>query len=403
MTRRMKRKLIIPFANYGTTGIVLSEQRVVRLINMICLITSAVTILITILVQTFAGIQLSPALIGVLSAAAFLLPVYLNFKNKHNWSKWVLVFLFNQVILTCYFIEPYEVSAWIVLISLFPLYVALFSHLRTVIWLSVATLTLISISMYLQSSPSHEPLIIYTKNQIVVKQMVYFLSATIGVLFLSAFMKSNLVDHKERLEETLNDREVLLKEVNHRVKNNMQLVSSILELQRIKVVNPNAKAILKNASERIKSLSLAHQSLYKNEDYESINIKEYIQLIINNLLHAERVQVSVDITDTLEIHIEKGQALGFVINELITNSLKHAWDISDSKKSVSISIRTNEENSLTLRYRDNGIGYPSGFKMNEQNSLGCTLINSFVTRQLEGKLFVSNDKGAITEIRLPKT
>jgi two-component sensor histidine kinase len=396
------KEIITTIANKGTEGFPLSEQRIIRLVNVTCAITCAVTVLTTISIQVFIGFKLLTLLNGIYSSACFFLPVYLNIKKKHIWSKWVLVFLFNQVMLVLYFTVPYAAASWVVLISLFPLYVALFSHQKTIIGLSAVSFSFICIYIYLQSTPNHAPMILYTNNEIMVKQIIYFFVTVIAVLFLSSFIKSNLIDHKQKLEKTISDKEVLLKEVNHRVKNNMQLVSSIIELQQMNIVNPAAKKILKKASDRINSLALANQTLYQNENYELINIKKYIELLTNNLLHLEKVKVSLNIPDSNEIHIEKGQALGFVINELITNSLKHAWKKNDINNSISLSFDTNEDNFYLLNYSDNGIGFPPGFNINEQESLGCSLISSFATRQLGGEISLFNDNGAITEIRFPK-
>lgn len=204
---------------------------------------------------------------------------------------------------------------------------------------------------------------------------------------------------KLELSKQLDEKELLLKEVNHRVKNNMQMVSSILELQQINPNSLKSNNLLKEASERIKSLALAHQTLYQNENYQSINILDYAHLLINNLIQNGEIDVHLEIPKELELQIEKAQALGFIINELITNSLKHAWTKGKTDRKISLYIEMNKANKeVHFVYKDNGKGYPKDFDFAKTKSLGSILIKSFAERQLLGSLTYKADDGAQTEI-----
>lgn len=204
---------------------------------------------------------------------------------------------------------------------------------------------------------------------------------------------------KLELSKQLDEKELLLKEVNHRVKNNMQMVSSILELQQINPNSLKSNNLLKEASERIKSLSLAHQTLYQNDNYESINILDYIHLLINNLIQEDEVNLDLEIPKELELKIEKAQALGFILNELITNSLKHGWSKTQHERKISLKIRLNKTtNEVQFVYKDNGKGYPKDFDFAKTRSLGSILIKSFAERQLLGTLSFKTEGGAQTEI-----
>jgi two-component sensor histidine kinase len=202
---------------------------------------------------------------------------------------------------------------------------------------------------------------------------------------------------KEELAKQLDDNNILLKEVHHRVKNNMQLVSSLLELQSEFATDDFSKDVLRKGNDRIKALAFAHQKLYQNEDYENIELKDYFNQIIHHLLGNTDCKATIDIPDDLLINIERGQVLGFIINELIVNSLKYAWPNKIDKKCLSVFI-TIKDKYLYFVYRDNGIGFPKTFSLKENKSLGYTLIPSFVKRQLKGTMSCSNANGVIVKI-----
>lgn len=198
-----------------------------------------------------------------------------------------------------------------------------------------------------------------------------------------------LQKEKVLVESELHEKEILLKEVNHRVKNNMQLASSLLHLQAGKSKSEIEKAALKLASERIKSLSLAHQELYLGNDYSSLKLADYINRLVDNLTGNTEIHCSVQIDQDLTMDIEKAQSLGLVINELLTNSIKHAWSKQEHNKKMSITLFQHEKR-VELVYEDNGKGLPRDLDLTKTKSLGFTLINSIITRRLKGKLLVAN-------------
>jgi len=192
---------------------------------------------------------------------------------------------------------------------------------------------------------------------------------------------------KDAVSNQLSKNKLLLKEVNHRVKNNMQMVSSLLELQTSHVNDDNSKKALKSSISRIRALGYAHQELYKNDDYSFVFIHDYLKLIVDQLCHNLDCSVTLDIDTSFQMQIEKAQSLGFIINELITNSVKHAWKEGGFKR---IDIKLfNDKKNARLIYKDNGKGFPENFEYSKQKSLGSTLISSFVSRQLGGQIEMS--------------
>ena len=205
----------------------------------------------------------------------------------------------------------------------------------------------------------------------------------------------------QQVTEALEEKGLLLKEVHHRVKNNMQLVSSLLELQSEFAKDEFSKKILSEGNDRIKALAFAHQNLYQNEDYENIELNEYFDQIIYHLLGQVNCKTTIDVPSNFVINIERGQVLGFIINELIMNSLKYAWEESNTEKLISFTMKIlNDE--IEFVYQDNGVGFPKDFSLADSKSLGYTLIPSFVKRQLKGKVACTNENGAVIKITFPK-
>lgn len=203
-----------------------------------------------------------------------------------------------------------------------------------------------------------------------------------------------IVVEKNEVTKQLNEKELLLKELNHRVKNNFQMVSSLLELQSSYSNSDEIKSSFSIGINRIKSLALAHQTLYGDEKITNINLNLYLNSIVSTLLNETDITVNLEIDNNYTINIEKAQSIGFIINELITNSIKYAWKPNKKNKFISI-IFSKTNNLTTLRYTDNGIGFSSDFDLEKTNTLGYTLIKSFVSRQLSGNLNILNDNGSV--------
>jgi two-component sensor histidine kinase len=389
---KLKFKKIIEF---GTDGIPLSEQRIVRLINTICLITCSVTVVTTFLMQLIGGFNWIMLLNGVYSAVCFFLPIYLNYRGKTVWAKWGLILIFNQIILTIFNSIPYEVSSWIVFIAFFPLYVALFSKMKTVIFISLLTVLFICTYIYLQSLPSHKAITSYSADQILFKQLIFFLTATFGVLFLSIFIRHNLIEHKNRLEESLSEKEILIKEVHHRVKNNLQIISSLLNIQS-RLIEKNlvsAQDVVSATQSRIQSMALVHEQLYNSVNLKTVSFYSYLTTLCNHLKNiyypaSKNINVKIVGDDTF-LDLDKVIALGLIVNEIITNSYKYGFvDI----KSPEIQILFSENKDLfTLEIKDNGIGYVPELPA-EKKGIGLQLIAD-LTGQLKGSHVVKTVGG----------
>lgn len=205
------------------------------------------------------------------------------------------------------------------------------------------------------------------------------------------------VHHEEKVQQSLKEKEVLLKEVHHRVKNNMQVISSILNLQSSYVTDPYALNLLKESQNRIKTMAYIHESLYQNKTFTSINFSEYISTLTNNILQSyaasiQKVKLELDIQKII-LNLDTSIPAGLIINELVTNSIKHAF--TESNEGIILINLYTKDNVLFLEVSDNGKGFPKDIDFKNTNSLGLQLVNTLV-EQLNGKLELSDNKNGGT-------
>lgn len=204
-------------------------------------------------------------------------------------------------------------------------------------------------------------------------------------------------------EKSLKEKEALLKEVHHRVKNNLQIISSLLNLQMQGVRQINVKQFILESQSRIKAIALIHETLYQSQDFSKIYFTQYAQQICNYLFRAHNInqqRIALDIdADNISIDLSTAVSLGLILNELATNSLKYAFP-KNAKGEISVSFREQNTNTTVLNFSDNGIGLPKGLDWKNAETLGLQLINTLV-QQLEGKLEMKSEKGTHYKITFP--
>jgi PAS domain S-box-containing protein len=199
---------------------------------------------------------------------------------------------------------------------------------------------------------------------------------------------------EERIKQSLHEKEVLLKEVHHRVKNNLQVISSILNLQSSYVKDKNTLAMLKESQNRIKSMAFIHESLYQTKDFSNINFSEYVTNLSRNLVHSYEMSegnigLELDIDQVL-LNLDQSIPCGLIINELITNSLKYAFR-GRKKGLITVTVKQKGEN-MQISIADNGVGLPQKVDYRNTESLGLQLVVT-LTEQLNGKIKLERTKG----------
>ena len=237
------------------------------------------------------------------------------------------------------------------------------------------------------------------------KQRLVGGAVALGLISLLSFFLFQLYQkvksQKAVITKALSEKDLLLREIHHRVKNNLQLVSSLLTLQGRSIDDEMAQQAIREGQSRVRSMALIHQDLYNKENLMDIGVREYMEKLTQEIfstyqIEPDRVTLTMQIDD-IELDVDTLVPLGLIINELITNSLKYAYtDRSAGALSVSL---TQGDRTLMLRVSDDGVGYDP--LQVRKNSFGSTLITALV-EQLEGDMQLSIEGGTNVEITIPK-
>lgn len=232
----------------------------------------------------------------------------------------------------------------------------------------------------------------------------------LGLLTVAAIALFKLNKKIKRKNQTitkaLKDRELLLHETHHRVKNNLQMISSLLNLQSKYVEDENVLEVLQKGRNRVESMAILHKNLYVGEDLNMVNIQDYFEGLVNSILSSydkseKEIDLEIKAKDIL-LDVESVIPIGLIVNELVTNSLKHAFpDVKEEKPSIEVKM-TEKKNYYTLRVTDNGVGIENEvINQGEKESFGQRLIRS-LSQKLKASVSINNDKGTVVSFVLPK-
>lgn len=211
-------------------------------------------------------------------------------------------------------------------------------------------------------------------------------------------MNASIFQKNQEIKESLKEKELLLKEIHHRVKNNLQIISGILELQNYTVKDPEIKAILNEGQNRIQSIALLHKTMYQNKNFKAVNFEHYLTELITYSKQANSSNKKIDIKlniDAIQLEIDTAVPLSLILNEIINNAYKHAFSNADSGE-IEITLEKKQHQYLLIVH-DNGVGFPDNFDIKKLNSVGFELING-LTKQINGTLSVTNKNGALITI-----
>ena len=222
---------------------------------------------------------------------------------------------------------------------------------------------------------------------------------TVGVVGVSR----DITEQKsveEGLWAALQEKDVLLKEIHHRVKNNMQVISSLLNLQARYIKDPQVLEIFKESQRRIRSMALIHEKLYKSKSLSQIEFAGYLRTLASNIFSSlqispRQVELKTDLEE-LSFDIQTAIPCGLIVNELVSNSLKHAFPGSRHGE-IRLGLRRFAGNEYLISVKDNGVGFPDHLDFRETETLGMQLVNMLVD-QLEGRIEIEQKTG--TEFRV---
>lgn len=204
----------------------------------------------------------------------------------------------------------------------------------------------------------------------------------------------------ELIKASLREKEALLKEIHHRVKNNLQVTSSLLSLQSGYIQDERAKALFSESQNRIKSMALVHEKLYQKNDLSRINFLDYAESLVNLLVRSygiNRNKIKVSVTgEEIYFSIDSAIPCGLILNELVSNCFKHAFP-GDRSGEVKVVITSTKEKKLCITIEDNGVGIPPGMDFEKLESLGLQLVRTLVN-QINGTLNYEISRGTRFEI-----
>lgn len=215
-------------------------------------------------------------------------------------------------------------------------------------------------------------------------------------LFIAMVM--DVTDRKKtekQIEQSLKEKETLLREIHHRVKNNMQKISSLLSLQSANIDDPEYKNIFQESKNRIQSMVIIHEHLYKSSNFSNINFESYVRELYSHLFSSYRSQKTINLITEFEkcdLTIDHIITCGLIINEIISNSFKHAFNHKDNG-TIKVCFKTIEKNMRMLSVFDDGCGLPPDIDFEQNDTLGLRLIKMLSEKQLEGRLDINNEKG----------
>jgi len=207
---------------------------------------------------------------------------------------------------------------------------------------------------------------------------------------------------EQEITRSLEEKELLLREIHHRVKNNLQIVASLLNLQSRYITDSKVMESIKDSQSRVRAMALVHERIYRSHNIAEINLKEYLNFLTKQIFsfyNIPQYQIRVTVTmDDLMTNIDTVIPIGLIMNELVSNSLKHAF--SDNRKGeISIECTSLDADRIRCIYHDNGTGMPAGFDWRNSETLGLRLVNNLVD-QLNGKIDVDKGEGTTFIITL---
>jgi PAS domain S-box-containing protein len=221
-------------------------------------------------------------------------------------------------------------------------------------------------------------------------------------------VSEDITDRKqaeERIHASLREKDILLNEIHHRVKNNMQVISSLLKLQASASGSPELTERLNESQSRIHAMALVHEKLYDSKDFARIDLAGYVRTLSQELFQSHKInqwKIALIVQTDGDVYVDVNKAIpcGLILNELISNAFKHAFPGGRQGK-LQIILRETENKEIEIVVRDNGMGLPDDVDIHAPRSLGLDLVNGLVKNQLDGQIEVKRDKGTEFRIKFP--
>jgi len=390
-------------------------KREARIVNLFALITLlGLLIGVSSVIFISGDYVVSTVLFTTLTSLSILL---LNYKLYHNAATYLFVITIN---VTIFILNQQYIDTVGNYLYYFPVIfcVALIhnpakSNARTAIFFSIVLVSFLCSRLidipYLKNNTITEAdnAALLTYNSV----LAFFVTIILVFLVVKLINRQNnealTLLHKEQeaqkiIAQSLKEKETLLAEIQHRVKNNLAIISGLLNLQTEKAPCEESKLLMIESRNRVMSIAMVHERLYKKENLSKINLKQYLSELVQELIksfpiQSHQIQIEEEL-EKIEIEITKAVPIGLIVNEALTNSLKHAFNSDNKKPTIKIKMQLIYDR-VQICITDNGIGF-SDINTRKDNALGLSLIES-LSDQIDAEVVFKNDDGASVSIVFP--
>ena len=331
------------------------------------------------------------AIIEFIAVSLLVLSLFLLHKKENfQYSAYLFLAILTSALLTQIYINHFATMS-VVFVLLLPLTTMLFIRLKHSAFISIGIFIAISSLLYIEYLTNPDNQLVHNTQALFNLAYAAIIIYIFGLLYHFSILKTF-----DELDESNRQKELLLSEVHHRVKNNLNIIASIIGLQAMSQKDTEKEQLLKSKV-RIESIAIVHEMLYEYDDFENIDFYSYMQRISNLLLgmYADDTHISVEISSLRKsLSLNSMVQLGIITNELFTNSIKYAFD-----KKGTIKIGLKEENGVyTFLYYDDGRGVDDIQELDKSKSLGIKLIRLAV-KKLKGELLIQNEEGLSYEVK----
>lgn len=406
------------FSSILNTGISKDLQfyqvREIKILNLFSFITITGCLIGTVNIY-FIG-HAYPSVAVILELIASGLIFYLNHKKLYKASAYLFVVSMNLTLMHMCIIYDGETGGFL---YYFPLIfcIALLHDpkrpkKRAIIFFSIIALSLLACKL-IDIPQDYKAHLSAEQNKVLFNfNMNLSAMLTIVLVFLVIRLISKQYNELEDLvttvkndkviiEHSLKEKDILLAEIHHRVKNNLSVIIGLFNLQYESSTNEEAKQSLTEARNRVMSIAMVHERLYSKSDLSRINLHQYISELAKEVVRSHPLYTKVKITEELnamDVDITKAVPIGLIINEAVTNSLKHGFINQQIEPGLTISLIKTFD-LICIKIKDNGIGFPDNKNHNEK-SLGLTLMQS-LSEQIDGTIYYENKNGALVKLTFP--
>lgn len=247
--------------------------------------------------------------------------------------------------------------------------------------------------------------LIEEKNRVI----TYLITGSLVLIFLLTLLIwtfLNLRKNRAQLQKSVIEKDALLREIHHRVKNNLQVVTSLLNMHVRKVTDPHSKKILEEGADRVMAMAIIHKNLYQHTDLKTISLDEYLDNLCNQLFAnykpSDKQVILEKQLQKIDVDVDRLIPIGLIVNELISNAMKHAFDQTEQAEQAEIQVRLSlsKRNHIELEVSDNGKGMQSSVDIEKSDSIGMKLIRIF-SQKLNSLIEITNDNGTHVKLTIP--